>query len=111
MTLSRGAAKKTGRRPGPTDTRDRIAAAARSLFAEFGYERTTFRKIASAAGVDPALVVHFYGSKEDLFRQVMALPPAIADALEQLADGPRETVGRRIAELVVGAIESPISRT
>src|SRR5262249_49189293 len=111
MAVSRDRAKKTGRRPGPTETRERIAAGARSLFAEFGYERTTFRKIAAAAGVDPALVVHFYGNKEDLFRQVMALPPAIADALERIADGPRETVGRRLAELVVGALENPASRT
>src|SRR5215467_5403282 len=109
--MSNSPTRRTGRRPGATDTRDQIAVAARTLFAELGYERTSFRRIASAAGVDPALVVHFYGSKEDLFREVMALPPAIADALEQLADGPRETVGRRIAELVVGALESPISRT
>jgi AcrR family transcriptional regulator len=102
--------KRTGRRPGATDTRDQIADAARTLFAEVGYERTSFRKIAAAAGVDPALVVHFYGSKEGLFRQVMALPPEIADALARLADGPRETVGRRLAEAVVGALENPASR-
>ena len=81
--MSRAQTKRTGRRPGATDTRERIAVAARSLFAELGYERTSFRQIAAAAGVDPALVVHFYGSKEDLFRDVMVLPPAIADALQQ----------------------------
>ena len=52
----------------------------------------------------------FFGSKEDLFRQVMALTPAIAHALEHLADGPRETVGRRLAELVVAALVHPDSR-
>ena len=103
--------RRTGRRRGATDTREQIAEAARTAFAELGYERASFRRIATAAGVDPALVVHFYGSKEDLFRQVMALPPTIADALERLADGPRETVGRRLAELVVGALENPTSRT
>lgn len=103
--------KRTGRRPGSSDTREEIAIAARSLFAELGYERTSFRRIASAAGVDPALVVHFYGSKEDLFRRVMATPPRIADALERLGDGPRETVGRRLAELLVGALENPSTRT
>jgi AcrR family transcriptional regulator len=109
--MSRTEAKRTGRRPGASGTREQIAVAARTLFAELGYERTSFRKIAAAAGVDPALVVHFYGSKEDLFRQVMALPPAIADALVGLAGGPRETVGRRLAEVVVGALENPASRT
>src|SRR5262249_10260047 len=74
------------------------------------YERASFRKIASDAGVDPALVVHFFGSKDDLFREVMALPPAMADAIEHLADGPRDSVGRRLAELVVGALENPDSR-
>jgi AcrR family transcriptional regulator len=108
--MSRPQTKRTGRRPGASDTREQIAVAARSLFAELGYERTSFRRIAAAAGVDPALVVHFYGSKEELFRQVMALPPAVAEALEHLAEGPRETVGRRLAEVVVGALENPASR-
>jgi AcrR family transcriptional regulator len=103
--------KRTGRRPGTTATREEIAEAARTLFAEEGYERTSFRKIGAAAGVDPALVVHFYGAKDELFRQVMALPPAIADALDRLVDGPRETVGRRLAEAVVGALENPASRS
>jgi AcrR family transcriptional regulator len=102
--------RRTGRRPGATGTRADIAVAARSLFAQLGYERASFRRIAAAAGVDPALVVHFYGSKEELFRRVMALPPAIADALEHLVDGPRDTVGRRLAELIVGALEDPGSR-
>jgi AcrR family transcriptional regulator len=110
-TESRAHTGRTGRRPGPTGTREQIATAAQALFAELGYERASFRRIAATAGVDPALVVHYYGSKEELFRQVMALPPALADALERLAEGPRETVGRRLAELVVGALESPASRT
>src|SRR3954467_14160176 len=109
--MSRAVTKRTGRRPGATDTRERIAVAARSLFADLGYDRTTFRAIAAAAGVDPALVVHFYGSKDELFRQVMALPPALAEALPQLAEGGRETIGRRLAELIVGVLETPASRT
>jgi AcrR family transcriptional regulator len=103
--------KRTGRRPGTSDTRDAIAQAAREQFAEVGYDRGTMRKIAAAAGVDPALVVHFYGSKEALFREVMALPPAIAESLAQLAEGDRATVGRRFAEFVVGALENPATRT
>ena len=73
-------------------------------------ERASFRRIATAAGVDPALVVHFFGSKEDLFRRVMALPSAIAEALEKLAEGPCETIGQRLAELIVSALENPVSR-
>ena len=108
--MSRTQPKRTGRRPGATDTREQIAAAAQSLFAELGYERTTFRRIAADAGVDPALVVHFYGSKEDLFRKVMELPEAISDALVRVAEVPDEEKGRRFAELIVAALENPATR-
>lgn len=110
MTPSNELPARTGRRPGANQTRTQIAAAARHQFAEAGYDRATFRSIATAAGVDPALVVHFYGSKADLFRQVMALPPAVADALVAVADLPRDQVGRHLAERVVGALENPETR-
>jgi AcrR family transcriptional regulator len=102
--------RRTGRRPGTTDTRDAIVRASREQFAETGYDRATIRKIAGAAGVDPALVVHFFGSKENLFREVMALPAVVADAMAALADGDRSTVGRRLAELVVAVLENPATR-
>lgn len=108
---SETSAKRSGRRPGPTTTREAIAEAARRQFAELGYDRATLRGIAGEAGVDAALVVRFYGSKEALFREVMALPPAVADAIAALADGPRTTVGRRLAEVVVGMLEDPRSRS
>ena len=68
------------------------------------------RGIAGEAGVDAALVVRFYGSKDALFREVMALPPMVAEAIAGLADGPRATVGRRLAEAIVGMLENPRSR-
>ena len=108
---SETSAKRSGRRPGPTTTRDAIAQAARRQFAELGYDRTTLRGIAGEAGVDAALVVRFHGSKEALFREVMALPPAVAEAMAGLADGPTESVGRRLAEVIVGMLEDPRSRS
>jgi AcrR family transcriptional regulator len=102
--------RRSGRRPGPTTTREAITSAARAQFSELGYDRTTIRGVAREAGVDPALVLRFYGSKDALFREVMALPPAAAEALERIADGPRETVGRRLAELIVGLLENPETR-
>jgi len=108
---SDGSAKRSGRRPGPTTTREAIAEAARRQFAELGYDRATLRAIAGEAGVDAALVVRFYGSKDALFREVMALPPAVAEAIAGLADGPRATVGRRLAEAIVGMLEDPRSRS
>src|SRR4051794_28321847 len=101
---------RTGRRRGPTQSRDAIAAAALAQFAELGFERATFRSIATAAGVDPALVVHFFGSKDALFREVMALPPAAAAAFAAVAASPRRELGRRLAELVVGFRESPATQ-
>ena len=108
--MSRAPAKRTGRRTGATQTREQIAVAARAQFAELGYDRATFRGIAAAAGVDPALVVHFFGSKDDLFREVMQLPPGFSEALVRIADGPREQIGLRLAELVIGALENHVTR-
>jgi AcrR family transcriptional regulator len=102
--------RRSGRRPGPSTTREAITRAARAQFSELGYDRTTIRGVAREAGVDPALVLRFYGSKDALFREVMALPPAAAEALERIADGPRETVGHRLAELIVGLLENPQTR-
>ncbi len=102
--------KRSGRRPGPTTTREEIAEAARRQFAELGYDRATLRGIAGEAGVDAALVVRFYGSKDALFREVMALPPTVAAAIASLADGPKATIGRRLAEVIVGMLENPRSR-
>lgn len=48
-------------------TRSAILAVAQSQFGEQGFERTTIRSVASAAGVDPALVMHYFGSKAELF--------------------------------------------
>lgn len=108
---SESSAKRSGRRPGPTTTREAIAEAARRQFAELGYDRTTMRGIAGEAGVDAALVVRFYGSKDALFREVMALPPAVSEALARLAEGPTATIGRRLAEVIVGMLENPRSRS
>jgi AcrR family transcriptional regulator len=107
MALS---SERTGRRRGQSQTREAIAEAARAQFAELGYERATIRGIAAAAGVDPALVAHFFGPKDALFREVMTLPPQVAEAIAALADGDRETIGRRFAELLVGLLENPRSR-
>ena len=101
---------RSGRRPGTTQTRDAIALAAQAQFADVGYDRATFRSIATAAGVDPALVVHFFGSKEQLFHEVMKLPPGMADRLAGLADVPRAEVGRRLAEVIVAGFENPASQ-
>ncbi|RFA10244.1 TetR family transcriptional regulator [Subtercola boreus] len=87
---------RRGRRPGPNDTRGAILDAARSRFAADGYAAATIRRIALDAGVDAALVMRFYGSKDDLFAAAMSVP---TDALQRLAnafDGPTEQLGERV---------------
>ena len=54
---------------------ERILAAARQLFAEVGYDRTTIRAVASAAGADPGLVMHYFGSKDALFARATVESP------------------------------------
>jgi AcrR family transcriptional regulator len=63
-----------GRRPGAGDTREDVLRSARELFAEVGFDRATIRAIAARAGVDPALVLHWFGSKDDLLAAALELP-------------------------------------
>lgn len=67
---------RTGRRPGATstETREAILAAAQRLFAERGYEHASMRAIAAEAGVDAALITHFYGSKAKLLAAAIDWP-------------------------------------
>jgi AcrR family transcriptional regulator len=102
---------RSGRRPGTSGTRAAIAEAARRNFGELGYERTTIRAIAGDAGVDPALVVHFFGSKQQLFLSVMDLPFAPEEVLPRILAGDRDSVGERFARFIVGVLEDPSSRT
>jgi AcrR family transcriptional regulator len=102
---------RTGRRPGSSGTREAIAEAARQRFAELGYDRATIRGIAEDAGVDPALVVHFFGSKQKLFLSVMELPFDPAVELPRLLAGPRSQAGLRLARFAVGVMDDPEPRS
>ncbi len=63
-----------GRRPGHADTRGDIVDAARDVFAAHGYDGASLREVARRAGVDPALVHHYFDGKAALFVAAMALP-------------------------------------
>ncbi|WP_329518592.1 TetR/AcrR family transcriptional regulator [Spirillospora sp. NBC_01491] len=86
-----------GRRPGPTETREAILAAARGLFAEKGYDGASLRAIARAAGVDPALVHHFFGNKEGVFVQAMRFPVDPSRLLPRIMAAPAERRGEALA--------------
>lgn len=87
---------RRGRRPGASGTRQTILDAARTRFAEDGYAGATIRKIAADAGVDAALVMQFYRSKEELFAAVMSISPQALVRIAQAFDGPEETLGERV---------------
>ncbi len=87
---------RRGRRVAGGDTRATILDAARKLFAETGYSATTLRAIGREAGVDPALILHHFGSKEALFGRAMQFPidPSAIAALIENPD--REGLGVRL---------------
>ncbi|MFE4824200.1 TetR family transcriptional regulator [Streptomyces sp. NPDC056704] len=93
-------------------TRDRILDAAREEFSERGYEKTSMRGIAKAAGVDSALVHHYFGTKEQVFEAAIegAFAPALA-APTAVEDGPLDTVGERLTRFLLGIWENPTTRT
>jgi AcrR family transcriptional regulator len=103
-----GSWRGLGRRPGESRTREAIIDAARKRFGEHGYDRTTIRGIARDAGVDPALVHHFYGTKERLFAAAMSLPVVPSEIITFTLGAERERLGEefgpRIGEILTGTM-------
>lgn len=96
-----------GRRPGAPDTRAEVLAAARASFAEKGFRGTTIRAVAGTAGVDPALVHHYFGTKDDLFLASLEFPVDPRELLGPvLAAGPDEA-GDGIVRTVVSVWDDP----
>ena len=99
--------KPRGRRPGGSGTREAILVAARTQFARAGYEGATVRAIAHDAGVDPALIFRFHGSKQALFTAAVEWPFDAEALIAAVADGPRRDMGRRLAMFAVAVWEDP----
>lgn len=98
---------RTGRRPGQPNTRDAILAAARTRFAEVGFDKASIRSIATTAGVDSALVHHYFGTKRDLFVEVVQLPIDPAVVVDAIAAAPLDGMGEQIVRSVVTVWDSP----
>ncbi|MFD4247978.1 TetR family transcriptional regulator [Streptomyces sp. NPDC058525] len=91
-------------------TQERIRLAARSEFAARGYDKTSVRGVAKAAGVDPALVHHYFGTKDDLFAAAIELsmePALVVPAI--LGEGP-DGIGERLVRYFLGIWENPVTR-
>ena len=89
------------------DRRTAILSAAREQFAATGYAAASVRGIARQAGVDPALVHHYFGTKEQVFVAAMELPFQPGEMLPQVLAGDPEALGERLVRLFLGAWDSP----
>ncbi|WCN02454.1 TetR/AcrR family transcriptional regulator [Streptomyces sp. M92] len=113
MTGTPEGTRRRGRPPRTesADTRARILTAAREEFSERGYEKTSVRGIGKAAGVDAALVHHYFGTKEQVFEAAIevAFAPAL-QAPDAIGDGPLDDVGERLTRFIIGVWENPATR-
>lgn len=102
-----GTATRTGRRPGNPDTRRVILDAARMTFADLGFTGASMRRIAAAAGVDPALVHHYFGTKEKLFLATVEVPIDLPAVLRSIGEQGTDGLGVRLISTMVAVWESP----
>ncbi|MFE6615621.1 TetR family transcriptional regulator [Amycolatopsis sp. NPDC057786] len=101
---------QAGRRPGQTETREEILEAARRRFAEQGYDGATVRAIAADAGVNAALLHHFFGTKQRLFAASMNLPVDPGELVPRILEGPEEEIGERLVRAFLGLWQAPDGR-
>ncbi len=99
--------RRSGRRPGNQDTRSSILEAARNTFAEKGFDKASIRAIAAGADVDPALVHHYFGTKEKLFLAALNAPINPGELIPQALQGPPEQAGERLVRMALSVWDSP----
>ena len=103
-------ARRRGRRPAGEDTRAAILAAARTEFAARGYEGTTLRGIARAAGVDPRLVHHYFDGKDDVFTAAMELPVRPQELVAAIVAPGIDGLGERLLRMFFSVWDTPAGR-
>lgn len=107
MTAER---RRPGRRPGAADTRGEIITAARRIFSEKGFDKATIRGIAREAKVDPALVHHYFDTKEGIFVAALQLPVEPAKVVPLILEGPRAEIGERLTRFLLTMTSDPQAR-
>lgn len=100
--------KRPGRPRGATDTRDRILASARELFACNGIDRTSIRAVAAGAGVDAALVHHYFGTKQQLFAAAIHIPIDPMEVLRPMRETPIGELGLRLPSVLLPIWDSEL---
>jgi AcrR family transcriptional regulator len=102
--------KRPGRPPGTSDTRERILASARELFARNGIDKTSIRAIASDAEVDPALVHHYFGTKTQLFAAAIHIPIDPMQVIGPLQQVPVDQIGHVLPSLLLPLWDSELGK-
>lgn len=100
--------RRPGRPAGNSDSREKILASARELFARNGINNTSIRAVASAAGVDSALVHHYFGTKEKLFAAAVRIPIDPMDIIGPLREVPVEDLGHTIPSILLPLWDSEL---
>jgi AcrR family transcriptional regulator len=100
--------KRPGRPRGASDTRERILVSARELFARNGISNTSIRAVAAAAGVDSALVHHYFGTKEQLFAAAVRIPIDPMEVIRPLREVPVEELGYKLPSLLLPLYDSEL---
>ena len=108
--MSTTAPRRRGRRPAGSDARADILDAARAEFAAQGYDATSLRAVARRAGVDPALVHHYFDDKGDLFAAAQDLPVSPAAQIGALVAGPVDGLGERVVRFFLTTWDAPEGR-
>ena len=94
--------RRGGRRPGRPETREQVLLAARDAFATSGFAGATMRQIAASAGVDPALIHHYFGSKRELFMEAVRAPEDPQVVMRAVLAGDRDDAGRLMVVAFLG---------
>ncbi|EST20822.1 hypothetical protein N566_28090, partial [Streptomycetaceae bacterium MP113-05] len=107
----RGRPAGSSRTAGEPSARERIVSSARAEFAARGFDKASIRGIARGAHVDPALVHHYFGTKEHVFEAAVekAFAPAFA-APDRIAEADQDQAGERMTRFVFGLWENPATR-
>jgi AcrR family transcriptional regulator len=102
--------RRPGRPAGTSDTRERILVSARELFSQNGIDKTSIRAVAAAAGVDPALVHHYYGTKQQLFAAAIHIPIDPMEVLKPLRETPVEEIGYTLPRVLLPLWDSELGK-
>lgn len=104
------APRRGRRRKGDGDARGAILKAAGTEFLANGYDGTSLRAVARRAGVDPALVHHYFDDKAALFMESLEAPVRPQDIVRRALAAPRDRIGETVVRAVLEALDTPTTR-